>query len=96
MAGLPRELTVTLERAEGMKDHDFFTKQDPYAIITCGARKQRSRVHKSGGSNPVWNQKFTFTVVNEQARRADVRTLSVLPRPPAEQLLHEEWHGRGG
>jgi hypothetical protein len=66
LMNLPRELTVTLQRAEGLKDHDLFTKQDPYAIITCGARKQRSRVHKSGGSNPVWNQTFTFSVMNEQ------------------------------
>jgi len=41
-------------------------KADPYAKITIGAQTQQTKVHKSGGKNPVWNDEFAFQVSNEK------------------------------
>lgn len=58
-------LTVTLEFAQGLKDKDWFGRQDPYCLLTCGSQTFRSKVHEDGGKDPVWNQTFMFNIINE-------------------------------
>ncbi|KAL6753499.1 C2 domain-containing protein [Haematococcus lacustris] len=62
-------LTIKLEFAEGLKDKDWFGKQDPYAVLTCGSQQFRSRTCVDGGTKPVWNQDFDFSVINENEVR---------------------------
>ncbi len=38
---------------------------DPYAVITCGGQRFRTKTHTDGGRHPVWNQSFQFNVINE-------------------------------
>ncbi|GIL65515.1 hypothetical protein Vafri_19286 [Volvox africanus] len=61
----PGELTVHLHRAKDLKDGDWFGKQDPYIILKCGNVKYKSNVHKCGGCDPEWEQKFVFKVDQE-------------------------------
>ena len=56
-------LVVKLERAYLVKDVALMGKMDPYATLTYGSQKQRSKVHRTGGQEPVWNQFITFNVV---------------------------------
>jgi hypothetical protein len=46
----PGVLQLTLECAEGLKNCDFFSKQDPYAVIKCGQLQLLSSTHK--GAQP--------------------------------------------
>lgn len=59
------ELKFTLQFAKDLKDQDWFGKQDPYCFIECGGQKLRSRTHIDGGRNPVWNETFSFQIINE-------------------------------
>lgn len=61
----PGELTLIVEFAKGLKDKDWFGKQDPYCLLTCGAQTFRGRTAKDGGTSPVWNETFNFSVINE-------------------------------
>ncbi len=42
------ELTLVLEFAQGLKDKDWFGKQDPYVILTCGGHTLKSRTAQDG------------------------------------------------
>ncbi|KAG1678589.1 hypothetical protein FOA52_012596 [Chlamydomonas sp. UWO 241] len=53
-------LRVTIERASGLKDADFFGKQDPYIILRLGSEVRKTRVAHNGGTSPVFNQTFEF------------------------------------
>lgn len=55
-------LEVELLQAHELKDVETFGKSDPYALLSCGLQKQRSRTIHEGGSNPVWNQSFLFEI----------------------------------
>lgn len=59
------KMAITLEFAKDLKDCDWFGKQDPYAMVTCGTQHYRSRTHIDGGRHPVWNETFEFNVINE-------------------------------
>ena len=48
--------------AEGLENSDFLCNMDPYVIVKCRTQEQKSSVASSQGSNPEWNEKFTFTV----------------------------------
>uniref|UniRef100_A0A803LQL2 C2 domain-containing protein n=2 Tax=Chenopodium quinoa TaxID=63459 RepID=A0A803LQL2_CHEQI len=37
---------------------------DPYVILSYGGRKQNSKIASGQGSEPEWNQTFTFDVNN--------------------------------
>ncbi len=47
------------------QDKDWFGRQDPYCVVTCGSQTFRTRTAKDAGRNPVWNETFRFSVVNE-------------------------------
>eukprot|EP01018_Ginkgo_biloba_P034073 Gb_06452 [translate_table: standard] len=55
-------LEVLLVSAEGLENSDFLCNMDPYVIIKCRTQERKSTVASSQGSNPEWNEKFTFTV----------------------------------
>ncbi|CAM0901784.1 unnamed protein product [Alopecurus aequalis] len=55
------KLEVLLVSAKGLlDDSDFFHKIDPYVILTCRGKEQKSTV--KNGSEPEWNETFIFTV----------------------------------
>lgn len=53
---------VELIKAHDLKDVEFFGKSDPYATITIGSQKHRSRTIHDGGGNPAWNQSFLLEI----------------------------------
>jgi len=55
-------LTVELTGARNLKSTELVGKQDPYVILKIGGEKHKSRTHKNGGTNPVWNQAFIFNL----------------------------------
>ncbi|WOH12387.1 hypothetical protein DCAR_0831890 [Daucus carota subsp. sativus] len=57
-------MEVTLVKARGLKNTDFILggKIDPYVVIRYKDEEQRSTVAKGKGSEPVWNEKFAFSV----------------------------------
>jgi Ca2+-dependent lipid-binding protein len=66
-------MAVTLDYAKGLRDCDWFGKQDPYVVIKCGGQQFRSRTATDGGKNPVWGETFRFNVINENT--AEIRIL---------------------
>lgn len=78
-------LQVTVEFAKDLADKDWFGKQDPYCLLSIGNQKVRSRTHIDGGRNPVWNDTFRFTVVNE-----NTVTITLMDE---DTLSNDDWIG---
>ncbi|XP_074556733.1 elicitor-responsive protein 3-like [Curcuma longa] len=55
-------LHVLLVSAKGLHDTDFFGKMDPYAILICRNQEQKSSTASGAGSEPEWNETFSFTI----------------------------------
>lgn len=54
-------LEVFLIEGKGLKGTDFiFDKIDPYVVIKYKGQQKKSSVAKGQGSNPKWNERFTF------------------------------------
>ncbi|KAM1028729.1 hypothetical protein FF1_041283 [Malus domestica] len=53
-------LEVNLVSAKGLGDTDLFTRMDPYVVIQYKGQEKKSSVAREQGSNPEWNEKFTF------------------------------------
>ncbi|KAH7446716.1 hypothetical protein KP509_01G070400 [Ceratopteris richardii] len=71
---------VELIKAHDLKDVEFFGKSDPYATLTIGGIKHRSKTIQDGGKSPVWNENFLFEI----------------PHGPQELAIHifdQEKHG---
>ncbi|GLI70674.1 hypothetical protein VaNZ11_015613 [Volvox africanus] len=77
MALCPGVVSVTIEFAEGLKDHDFIFRQSPYCIVSVGAQIYRTQVASQGGRNPVWNETFQFNVCNENDLVIEVKDCEV-------------------
>eukprot|EP00798_Chlamydomonas_sp_ICE-L_P031352 gene31352-6508_t len=58
-------ITATVEYAKGLKDAELFGKIDPYAVLKVGDQKFRTKTLKGAGTSPVWDETFTFNVINE-------------------------------
>jgi hypothetical protein len=58
-------LTVKLAAAKMTYDAGTFGKMHPYTTVIVGGQKQKSKPHKSGGKNPVWNETFHFRIQGE-------------------------------
>ena len=54
-------LTVTLLRAVNLPVMDVNGKADPYCIIKCNKKKQKSSVVRAS-LNPEWNESFKFEI----------------------------------
>ncbi|CAM0901787.1 unnamed protein product [Alopecurus aequalis] len=59
------KLEVLLVSAKGLDDSDFFDKMDPYVILTCRSKEQKSTVKKGGEAE--WNETFFFNVSGNAA-----------------------------
>ena len=58
-------LSVTVNFANNLKNHDFLSKQDPYCILRCGGQTVRTSTAHAAGSSPVWHETFSFSLINE-------------------------------
>mmetsp|Transcript_54168 Transcript_54168/g.61993 ORF Transcript_54168/g.61993 Transcript_54168/m.61993 type:complete len:471 (+) Transcript_54168:954-2366(+) len=54
-------LTVTVERAENLEPMDMTGTSDPYAVVKCEGRKDKTE-YQTATLNPVWGSSFTFDV----------------------------------
>ena len=50
-----------------LQDAELFGKMDPYAILKVGGQVSRTGTASSGGTSPVWNETFSFNVINENS-----------------------------
>ncbi|KAF7846800.1 hypothetical protein BT93_L3718 [Corymbia citriodora subsp. variegata] len=70
-----RPLEVTVMSAKDLKDANMFGKMDPYVAVSLSGgdkrykAKQRTPVHKDGGTSPRWGHPVAFTI-DEAAARA--------------------------
>ncbi|KAL7611853.1 hypothetical protein Lser_V15G08821 [Lactuca serriola] len=55
-------MEVNLVDAHGLKKSDFLNNIDPYVLVQYRNQEHKSLIAKGSGSNPKWNQKFTFRV----------------------------------
>ncbi|KAI4307620.1 hypothetical protein L6164_030790 [Bauhinia variegata] len=53
-------MEVELVKAKGLQNTDIFGAIEPYVVVQYKNQEIRSSIEK--GSNPVWNEKFTFRV----------------------------------
>ncbi|GIL42511.1 hypothetical protein Vafri_466 [Volvox africanus] len=77
MALCPGIVSVTIEFAEGLKEHDFIFRQSPYCTLSVGAQTYRTQVASKGGRNPVWNETFQFNICNENDLVIEVKDCEV-------------------
>ncbi|GIL73847.1 hypothetical protein Vretimale_5041 [Volvox reticuliferus] len=73
-------LRVTLHYAKDIKDCDWFGRQDPYVRLRVGSQEKRSRVCRDGGRNPVWDETFEFSVINENTLEMTLMDQDMLMR----------------
>ncbi|XP_071709464.1 16 kDa phloem protein 1-like [Rutidosis leptorrhynchoides] len=55
-------MEVNLVDAHGLTKSDFLNNIDPYVLIKYKSQEHKSTVAKGQGSNPKWNEKFSFRV----------------------------------
>ncbi|KAL2902437.1 Elicitor-responsive protein 3 [Bienertia sinuspersici] len=55
-------LEVVLINAKGLENTDFLNNMDPYVIVCYGSQKRKSSIASGQGSEPEWNETFTFDV----------------------------------
>ncbi|KAL4576274.1 hypothetical protein LXL04_012366 [Taraxacum kok-saghyz] len=55
-------MEVNVVDARGLKKSDLLNKIDPYVLVQYRSQEHKSLIAKGQGSNPKWNQKFTFRV----------------------------------
>ena len=53
---------VLLVGAKGLENTDFLNGVDPYVVLACRTQEQKSSVASGKGSEPEWNEKFSFEV----------------------------------
>ncbi|GLC33612.1 hypothetical protein PLESTM_000091800 [Pleodorina starrii] len=78
----PGELTVTVEFAKGLQDKEWVGRQDPYCVVRVGGQSFRSKTAKDGGTNPVWDQAFTFKIESENDLEIDIKDDELLRDEP--------------
>ncbi|XP_057450374.1 elicitor-responsive protein 1 [Lotus japonicus] len=59
--GQPLEVTVV--SCSKLKDTEWISRQDPYVCVEYGNTKFRTRTCTDGGRNPVFQEKFTFPLI---------------------------------
>jgi len=55
-------LYISPKTAKLTRNTDFFSKMDPYVVLTCGDLEKKTRTHNSGGKNPQWDDTLKFKV----------------------------------
>ncbi|GIL42519.1 hypothetical protein Vafri_480 [Volvox africanus] len=66
-------LQFTIEYAKGLKDLKWFSRQSPYCTIYVGGQAFRTKTATRGGRDPVWNETFQLTVLNENVLSVEVK-----------------------
>jgi hypothetical protein len=66
-------LTLTLHRGIDLYDTNTIGKQDPYVKVSIGKEKQKTKVHNSGGKNPVWEQAILFNINTTDVKKDIVK-----------------------
>ncbi|KAI5661118.1 hypothetical protein M9H77_20441 [Catharanthus roseus] len=56
-------LEVTVVGCNKLKDTEWISRQDPYVCLEYGSTKYRTRTHTDGGKNPIFQEKFVFTLI---------------------------------
>lgn len=56
-------LEVTVVGCYKLKDTEWISRQDPYVCLEYGSNKFRTRTCTDGGKNPVFQEKFVFTLI---------------------------------
>ncbi|PPR88276.1 hypothetical protein GOBAR_AA32403 [Gossypium barbadense] len=52
-----------LEVTGALKDTEWLSRQDPYVCLEYGSTKYRTRTCTDGGKAPVFQERFTFTLI---------------------------------
>lgn len=90
MAGYGNGYRITNLVGEFIKDKDLLGAQDPFVVFESGSTKVNTKVVKSGGTNPIWEDEYFIepdtTGVNSELHIAVYNKNTLLP----DQLL-----GRG-
>jgi len=60
------QLTLTVHRAQNLRNVQLLGKQDPYVNIIFREYSYKTKVHEKAGATPVWEQSFLFEVDNSQ------------------------------
>ncbi|XP_034203758.1 keratin, type I cytoskeletal 9-like [Prunus dulcis] len=58
-------LEVLLVSAKGLHNNDFLADMDPYVILTVRTQDKKSTIVSGQGSEPEWNESFSFNVSDE-------------------------------
>ncbi|TYJ47703.1 hypothetical protein E1A91_A01G008300v1 [Gossypium mustelinum] len=56
-------LEVTVVGCNRLKDTELLSRQDPYVCLEYGSTKYRTRTCTDGGKAPVFQERFTFTLI---------------------------------
>ncbi|XP_021887312.1 leucine-rich repeat extensin-like protein 3 [Carica papaya] len=56
-------LEVTVVGCNKLKDTEWISRQDPYVCLEYGSNRVRTRTCTDGGKNPVFQEKFMFTLI---------------------------------
>ena len=58
------KLVITVKTARLTRDTDTLGKMEPYCKLKYDGVKQKTKVHKSGGKTPSWDETFTYDVTD--------------------------------
>merc|ERR1712146_158333 len=56
-------LNIQVVSGKGLKSMETFGKNDPYCVVKIGDKTKRTKTHKNGGANPVWEDTLAFTLI---------------------------------
>ncbi|KAF8404971.1 hypothetical protein HHK36_009866 [Tetracentron sinense] len=56
-------LEVTVVGCNKLKDTEWISRQDPYVCLEYSSNKVRTRTCTDGGKNPIFQEKFVFTLI---------------------------------
>lgn len=71
---------ITVSYGKDLRDTDWFKKGDPYALLACGNHSFRTRTAHRAGSSPVWNEVFSFPVINENVIQMTIKDEDMIGR----------------
>ncbi|MFE2554339.1 C2 domain-containing protein [Streptomyces sp. NPDC059355] len=61
-------LRVTVVGARNLHHEDgLLGKNDPYAVVSVGAQRHRTKTVREAGSDVTWNETFTFTAQSTES-----------------------------
>ncbi|XP_039019931.1 protein SRC2-like [Hibiscus syriacus] len=64
MSGIQGQiLVVTVVACKKLKDTEWLSRQDPYVSLEYGSSKYRTQTCTDGGKMPIFQEKFTFSLI---------------------------------